>query len=147
MNRALASIAVAVLVGACSTAPGPKQPLATTPAGDPGGGAVTRRVLPEQPAANSPATPVARPPFVVPPDTQYVCVTDVAGETRQVAIQFDPKVRELCRKHPEMGPCQYERNACRKSGGRVYASTGEEITMVTEADYDKKVMRVRFRAN
>ena len=53
----------------------------------------------------------------------------------------------LCRKHPEMGPCQYERNNCRASGGRVFAADGVEITMATEAEYDKKVMRVRFRAN
>ena len=54
---------------------------------------------------------------------------------------------ELCRKHPEMGPCQYERELCRNSGGRVFATGGTEITAATEAEYDKKVMRVRFRAN
>jgi hypothetical protein len=46
-----------------------------------------------------------------------------------------------------MGPCQYERNSCRASGGRVFAGNGSEITMATEAEYDKKVMHVRFRAN
>jgi hypothetical protein len=46
-----------------------------------------------------------------------------------------------------MGPCQYERNVCRAAGGRVYAANGEEITMRTEAEYDRKVLRVRFRAN
>ena len=63
------------------------------------------------------------------------------------AIAFDEKVGKLCRTHPEMGPCQYERNICRGSGGRVYAANGDEITMATEAEYDKKVMRVRFKAN
>jgi hypothetical protein len=29
----------------------------------------------------------------------------------------------------------------------VFAANGPEITMATEAEYDKKVMRVRFRAN
>ena len=53
----------------------------------------------------------------------------------------------MCRRHPEMGPCQYERELCRKSGGRVYAADGTEITLATEAEYDRKVMRVRFRAN
>ena len=53
----------------------------------------------------------------------------------------------MCRRHPEMGPCQYERDLCRKSGGRVYASDGAEITLATEAEYDRKVMRVRFKAN
>jgi hypothetical protein len=56
-------------------------------------------------------------------------------------------VGKLCGKHPEMGPCQYERNNCRASGGRVFAANGVEITKATEAEYDKKVMRVRFRAN
>jgi hypothetical protein len=57
-------------------------------------------------------------------------------------------VHQLCRRHPEMGPCQYERNACRSAGGRVFAAAGgQEITMATEAEYDRKVMRVRFRAN
>ena len=57
------------------------------------------------------------------------------------------KVDALCRKHPEMGPCQYERNACRKKGGRVFAADGTEITLATEAEYDKKVRRVTFKAN
>jgi len=53
----------------------------------------------------------------------------------------------MCSKHPEMGPCQYERNACRRQGGRVFAANGSEITMATEAEYDKKVRRVTFKAN
>ena len=63
------------------------------------------------------------------------------------AIEFSPKVGQLCAKDPEMGPCQYERNVCRRSGGRVYAANGIEITMATEAEYDKKVMRVRLKSN
>ena len=46
-----------------------------------------------------------------------------------------------------MGPCQYERNACRRAGGRVYADDWTEITMATEAEYDKRVRRVQFKAN
>ena len=46
-----------------------------------------------------------------------------------------------------MGPCQYERDMCRRIGGRVYTPDGVEITLQTEAEYDKKVMRVRFKAN
>ena len=91
-------------------------------------------------------TPAA-PKIVVPPNTQYVCVIDTKNKQQQTAIEFAPKVAALCRKHPEMGPCQYERNNCRASGGRVFAADGVEITMATEAEYDKKVMRVRFRAN
>jgi len=51
----------------------------------------------------------------------------------------------LCARHPEMGPCQYERNVCRNSGGRVYAAGGVEVTLQMEAEYDRKVMRVRIR--
>jgi len=76
-----------------------------------------------------------------------VCVIDKGGVRRQTAIEFAAKVDALCAKHPEMGRCQYERNIYRSAGGRVYAANGDEITMATEAEYDKKVMRVRFTAN
>jgi hypothetical protein len=46
-----------------------------------------------------------------------------------------------------MGPCRYERDVCRRSGGRVFAARGIEITAQTEAEYDKKVMRVRLQSN
>ena len=86
--------------------------------------------------------------IVVPPDTQYVCVSDNGGQRQQTSIRFSsPKVVDLCKKHPEMGPCQYERDICRRSGGRVFAANGVEITLRTEAEYDQKVLRVRFRAN
>ena len=78
------------------------------------------------------------PPIVVPPNALYVCVVEVGGVRKQTAIE--------CAAHPEMSPCQYERNACRRSGGRVYAANGAEITVATEAEYDKKVMRVRLKA-
>ncbi|MEO6927661.1 MAG: hypothetical protein ABI190_00730 [Casimicrobiaceae bacterium] len=94
------------------------------------------------------APPVPAPPTVVVPDgTQYVCVVDRGGVRKQTTIDFAPKVAALCARHPEMGPCQYERNICRGSGGRVYVANGDEITMATEAEYDKKVLRVRFRSN
>jgi hypothetical protein len=84
---------------------------------------------------------------VIPPGAIYVCVAEVGGVRQTTAIEFAPKVGDLCARNPEMGPCQYERNICRKSGGRVYAANGAEITMATEAEYDKKVMRVRFKSN
>jgi hypothetical protein len=74
-------------------------------------------------------------------------VTDSDGELRQTAIAFVPKVAQLCLRHPEMGPCQYERDLCRSSGGRVFAAGGQEITRQIEDEYDRKVLRVRFRAN
>jgi hypothetical protein len=92
-----------------------------------------------------PSVPAAQPSIVVPPNALYVCVVDVGGVRKQTAIEFAPNVEEICAKHPEMGPCQYERNACRRSGGRVYAASGMEITMATEAEYDKKVLRVRLK--
>jgi len=87
------------------------------------------------------------PPITIPAGVQYVCVVDHAGARRQTSIEFSPKVADLCRKHPEMGPCQYERDICRRSGGRVFTANQVEITLQTEAEYDKKVMRVRFKAN
>ena len=83
----------------------------------------------------------------MPPGTLYVCVADGQGKPTQTAIEFSPKVGALCTRHPEMGPCQYERDLCRKSGGRVFAASGQEITRQIEDEYDRKVFRVRFRAN
>ena len=57
-------------------------------------------------------------------------------------IELEEKVAALCRRHIE-SPCQNARNACHRSGGRVYAANGSEVTPADEAEYDKKVMRVR----
>jgi hypothetical protein len=129
-------------------------PIPLTPPADQDSAPVVRREIP--PIAAAPtlppphaATPLAPPPapIVVPADAIYVCVVDERGLRRQTVIEFEPRVHRLCRRHPEMGPCQYERNVCRSAGGRVYAANGQEITLSTEAEYDRKVMRVRFRAN
>ena len=69
--------------------------------------------------------PAPEPAIVLPPNAQYVCVTEAAGQRQQVVIEFSPKVAAMCVRHPEMGPCQYERNACRRSGGRVFAAGGK----------------------
>ena len=92
-----------------------------------------------------PSDAMATTPVVVPPGSLYVCVTDSGGVRREVPIEFSPNVGALCAKHPEMGPCQYERNVCRSRGGRVYAAGGVEVTLQMEADYDRKVMRVRIK--
>jgi hypothetical protein len=83
----------------------------------------------------------------LPPNALYVCVSESAGQRRQTAIEFAANVGALCKRHPEMGPCQYERELCRRGGGRVFAANGQEITRQIEDEYDRKVMRVRFRAN
>jgi hypothetical protein len=80
-------------------------------------------------------------------DALYVCVHDKNGQRLQTPMALDPQVDKLCRKAPEMGPCQYERNACRHRGGRVFTSTGQEITRETEAEYDRRVMRIRMKSN
>ncbi|HEX4884900.1 MAG TPA: hypothetical protein VFX05_12225, partial [Casimicrobiaceae bacterium] len=92
-------------------------------------------------------TPTPLAGIVVPDDAIYVCVSERGGERMQTVIAFAPKVHALCGRHPEMGPCQYERNVCRASGGRVFAANGQEITMATEAEYDRKVRRVRFTSH
>jgi hypothetical protein len=105
------------------------------------------------PVVRRPAPPPAAPPVaalpkpVVPEGAIYVCFNEREAPPRTTVIEFEPKVYALCRKHPEMGPCQYERNICRRSGGRVFAADGSEITLATEAEYDKRVMRVRFRGD
>jgi hypothetical protein len=150
-NRGFGVLALALALSACTL---PREPLPITPAGDSEGAAVVRRPLPgtvpPSVASVAPAAPTLSPspPFVVvPPGSIYVCVSEAGGVRQQTTIVFSPKVDTLCEKHPEMGPCQYERDMCRRSGGRVYAAGGVEITLQTEADYDKRVMRARFRAN
>jgi hypothetical protein len=136
---------IALALAGCSAAPAPTGPVPLTSARDVAGSPVVRRAVPDTTAPA--AVPSPQAVIVVPPNTLYVCVADVAGVRKQTAIEFAPKVGELCAKHPEMGPCQYERNLCRHSGGRVYAANGVEITKETEAEYDRKVMRVRFKAS
>ena len=146
-TRNVSKRAVAILVimvGACAAPVDTPQPPASAPAD--GRAAVVRRPLPEPPP-KGPATAPALAPIEVPAGYLYVCVTDADGQRKQVGIEFAPKVQALCQRHPEMGPCQYERQSCRRSGGRVFAASGQEITPATEAEYDRKVLRARFRAN
>ena len=156
MRRSHALLTISLCLAACSP---PREPIPITPPGDAAGAAVVRRTLPEpapsppQVASISPTAPIATLgapavlQIVVPANALYVCVAETPGQRQQTTIEFSPKVGELCRKHPEMGPCQYERDICRRSGGRVFAANGVEITKDTEVEYDKKVLRVRFRAN
>ncbi len=77
------------------------------------------------------------------PGPLYFCES-AAG---RAPIDLESRVEQLCRRHPEMGPCQYERNYCRASGGRVYTARGEEVTLSVEGEYDRVVRRVRFQAD
>ena len=76
------------------------------------------KAAPSPPKA--PSAAVAMPSMQLPAGPIYAC--DIAGA--RTPIEF-PTTSSRCRRHPEMGPCQYERNACRR-GGRVYTSNGEE---------------------
>jgi len=148
VNRAVALLVVAIATSACAP---PADRASTAPAGDAPRSPLATRPLPEPtvpPAASlAPALPAPASPIVVPENALYVCVTDSGGASRQTVIELEPKVHALCSRHPEMGPCQYERDVCRRGGGRVYAAQGREITLQTEAEYDRKVWRVRLQAN
>jgi hypothetical protein len=148
MNRRVFGLAALLL--ALTGCMQPREPVPVTPPAETKGAAVVRRPLPETaaaaPGSAAPTSVTREPPVVLPPGVIYVCVSNSGGVRTQTAIAFAPKVGEMCAKHPEMGPCQYERDVCRRSGGRVYAAGGVEITARTEAEYDKKVLRVRFKA-
>lgn len=150
-NRLFLLTCCAFVVSACAPV---REPMPITPPGESKGAAVVRRPIaePATPGTGSASAvaPTARAPasgVVVPAGSLYVCVSENGSARQEMAIQFAPKVAALCAKHPEMGPCQYERDVCRRSGGRVYAAGGVEITQETEAEYDRKVLRVRFKAN
>jgi hypothetical protein len=153
-------LGAAVALCAC-TEPSPErqpQPVAPTPPGAPAPPVVRSPVSPPTtPEPSAPSSPVPAPgattasaaetPVVIPAGAVYVCVVDSAGERQVTAIEFVPKVAALCAKNPEMGPCQYEREVCRHSGGRVFAADGKEITKLTEAEYDRRVLRVKLKSN
>jgi hypothetical protein len=84
------------------------------------------------------ATPL--PSMDLPPGPIYIC--EVAGV--RSALVLPEGIEALCRRHPEMGPCKYERESCRQRGGRVLTSKGEEITRAVEDAYDQRVRRVRI---
>jgi len=141
---------VALVLGGCASLTPQKESPPLTPPKEAAVSPVVRERLPVEPAppvqeAGPPAPALSQVP--IPPTTLYVCAKLIKGEVQQVAIEFVPKVEQLCRRHPEMLPCQYERDICRRSGGRVFTADGTEITVGTETEYDKRVYRVRFRAD
>jgi hypothetical protein len=141
----LAAVAIAASLLAGCRGPDVDKPAAGPPAAPDTGTAPAPKS-----AESSRLPPPASPPTVLaetPPGTVYVCVTDIAGQSRQAAIELQPQVAALCRKAPEMGPCRFERDACRRGGGRAFAVDGTEITPQIEAEYDKRVLRIRMQAN
>ncbi|MEO8135236.1 MAG: hypothetical protein ABI831_14790 [Betaproteobacteria bacterium] len=171
----VATLGTLLLFGGCAGLT-EKEPLRITPKSEIATSPVVREVVPQsaQPVQPAPPVPpaaaanpesaapslasVAPPAAIAPPPgppaiapkmpagTLYVCNGMVHGQPQQTAIEYEPRVHKLCAKHPEMGVCQYEREACRKSGGQVFDAAGREITPQVEAEYDRKVMRIRFRA-
>jgi hypothetical protein len=149
MTRIVAMAAVVLALGGCATE---KATLPVTPPQDVAASPIVRAPIAPAPLpAPGPDTDKAAAlpfgPVVVPPNTLYVCVIDTQGVRQQTAIEFSPKIGALCRRHPEMSVCKYERSICRRSGGRVFAANGVEITQLTELEYDKRVLRVIFRAD
>jgi len=137
------------LLAACAKAPDTTAALPPREARTAVVAAAVPPPIAEAPRPAPPPAPPDKPPppsIVVPPDALYVCAVDAGGTRQQTAIEFTPKVAAMCAKHPEMGPCQYERNACRQRGGRVFAGNGVEVTTAMEAEYDRKVLRVRLKA-
>jgi hypothetical protein len=128
--------AAALLLAACQPISRVASPNAPAP--------VTAAARPAlaSPAKDSRSTPKADslPSMDLPPGPIYFC--DVAGVRSALALPEGSEA--LCRRHPEMGPCKYERESCRQRGGRVFTSKGEEITRAVEDAYDQRVRRVRI---
>jgi hypothetical protein len=146
MIRTRAALAVALILGACGGPPPPAPPVVRRPVEAPAAAEPPTATLPA-PALESATPPAAEPPIAIPAGAVYACVVDSAGERHVTAIELAPNVARLCAQNPEMGPCQYERQVCRTSGGRVFAADGKEITKATEAEYDRRVLRVRINSN
>ena len=77
---------------------------------------------------------------------RYECVKGKVGAETRTAITFPENSGRICSRFPAMGPCQYERDACRASGGRVIRFDGIEITREVEKEYDRQVQRFRLNA-
>jgi hypothetical protein len=78
--------------------------------------------------------------------TRYECITGIGPSVVRAAIALPPGTERICSRFPAMGPCQYERDACRAQGGRVIRFDGTEITKDVEGEYDRQVQRFRLNA-
>ncbi|MEO7253546.1 MAG: hypothetical protein ABIZ83_04790 [Casimicrobium sp.] len=107
--------------------------------------AATGSVAPAR--AQPSAVQIAKAASVTPAGiTRYECVKGAAGAETRRPIIFPEQSGRICARFPAMGPCQYERVACRASGGRVIRFDGIEITKEVEKEYDKQVQRFRLNA-
>ena len=134
MNRRLGALVLVFAIAGCQQAPPPAptgKPAAPPPAAS------------AAPATAARAPRVAVPALDFPPGPLYFC----EASSGRKAIEYEPRVEQLCRRHPEMGPCQYERDQCRARGGRVFTARNEEVTVAVEAEYDRVVRRVRFQGD
>src|SRR5256885_4733986 len=68
-------------------------------------------------AVNRPAIADKLDAALIPPGAVYVCAAGSGKDRTIAAIELEEKIAALCRRHTEMGPCQYARNTCRRSGG------------------------------
>lgn len=132
-------------------APPEKEPVSALPAIPPVDGkatsigSATGSVAPAR-AQPSPAQ-IATAASVTPTGTtRYECVKGASGAEARHPITFPENSGRICARFPAMGPCQYERVACRASGGRVIRFDGIEITKEVETEYDKQVQRFRLNA-
>jgi hypothetical protein len=89
--------------------------------------------------ARSVATTAALTPSGQP---RYACEVGSAKSRIELPTGTD----RICSRFPAMGPCQYERDACRAKGGRVIRFDGVEITKEVENEYDKQVQRFKLNA-
>ena len=132
-------------------APPEKEPVLAMPAIPPvdgkatSVGAATGSVAPAraQPSPGQIATLASVTPAGT---TRYECVKGESGAEARQPITFPENSGRICARFPAMGPCQYERVACRASGGRVIRFDGIEITKEVETEYDKQVQRFRLNA-
>ena len=132
-------------------APPVREPVSVVPAIPPvdgkatSVGSATGSVAPAR-AQPSPAQ-IATVASVTPSGTtRYECVKGASGAEMREPITFPENSGRICARFPAMGPCQYERVACRASGGRVIRFDGIEITKEVETEYDKQVQRFRLNA-
>lgn len=165
---ACAVLLAALLVAGCaqtpSPAPGPAQTLGSAPpAATPTAPSIVT------PPTVSPSDALASAPPTSTPPTDAASRGTAAVDPRKVAtlealtpagraryscekqgvltdIQLPEGSGRICSRFPAMGPCQYERNACRARGGRVIRFDGVEITRDVEREYDKQVQRYRLNA-